>query len=200
MLAELESNDSAEDGSSGMKGEALASIRQLLYLEIQSKQANGEIVTKKLDHNAPAQLLRSAVSESSRQGGRWSNSHRTLVKVSSLFYNLPVRRKVMRPDVEINHLKEFVQHMSVLHHNISWTLTSCDLSPPSGSNTIPATSSAKVLLRLGSQVSVAKRFLSLHGVESMLNLQEVSHSVCEFTLQGFLTPPLTECCVKSGDA
>ena len=48
----------------------------------------------------------------------------TVVTVRNLFHNMPVRQKAIRQRLEREEasVREYVQRMSVLHHDISWTL------------------------------------------------------------------------------
>lgn len=123
----------------------------------------------------------------------------TTVSVDGLFYNLAVRLKALRSDVEMNHVKEFMQRMSVLHHSIQMTLIDALRK--------------KTVFRVKSQSSVSKRFISLHGLKLYLQLQvsasivlincppfhftvlqEVRMTVGSYTIGGLLSPPVNECC------
>ena len=197
-LHHSENGEAFDDSTYGMKGEALVSLRHLSNMLIESRMKNSDsaahenlICIKNMQHNCRVECYTVNVTDRSRLSARWNQTHSTGVCIYNLFHNLPVRRKAMKADTERSLIKEFIHHMSVLHHNISWTLSECNLSSKT-----QVISTETVLLRLPSQVSVAKRFLHLHGVENMVNMQEISHTTRGFTLQGFMTPPLSEYCTK----
>lgn len=163
------------DPSYGMKGEALAAIRALACLKIESKPQlatiSDTVFTKQFNgHKAAAQV---ATANSSQHSILHNQDHGTVVSVYDLFRNLPVRRKVVRAEVEVSYIKEFIQNMSILHHSISWTLSTGRLVSHNGSIGAPSSSAGQqcVLLRLPGQVSVAKRFIGFHGLQNMLNMQ-----------------------------
>ena len=79
-------------------------------------------------------------------------------------------------------IKEFIQHMCVLHHNINWLVIITDLRnnnssvnssgrQTSGTNTNTNTKPAATLCKWVSQVSVAKRLIQLHGISAVHKLQ-----------------------------
>ena len=80
----------------------------------------------------------------------------TSIAVYNLFHNLSVRAKAMRADVEMGCVKDFMRRMSVLHHSINWMLVD--------------KSKDKVIFRAASLSSVAKRFISLHGLDIFLRM------------------------------
>ena len=80
----------------------------------------------------------------------------TSIAVYNLFHNLSVRAKAMRADVEIGCVKDFMRRMSVLHHSINWMLVD--------------KSKDRVIFRAPSLSSVAKRFISLHGMDIYLRM------------------------------
>lgn len=82
--------------------------------------------------------------------------HGTSIAVYNLFHNLSVRAKAMRADVEIGCIKDFMRRMSVLHHSINWLLVD--------------KSKDRVIFRAPSHSSVAKRFISLHGLDIFLRM------------------------------
>lgn len=73
----------------------------------------------------------------------------TKVKVWHLFEGLPARRKAMRPNTEMIRLKEFVQRMSILYHDVDWLL----VDERTGS----------IIMKLEVRPSVSARFSVFHG-------------------------------------
>lgn len=77
----------------------------------------------------------------------------TRVGVRQLFENLPARRKALRKNLEIFRVKEFIQRMSILYHDVSWLLVDAN--------------SAKTIFKLQSQPSVSARFMHYHGQQGL---------------------------------
>lgn len=80
----------------------------------------------------------------------------TSIAVYNLFHNLSVRAKAMRADVEMAYVKDFMRRMSVLHHSINWLLVD--------------KSKDRIIFHAPSHSSVAKRFISLHGLDVFLRM------------------------------
>jgi DNA mismatch repair ATPase MutL len=106
-----------------------------------------------------------------------------VVKVLNLFHNLPVRRCSTRKEAELSSIREYVQHMSVLHHSVHWSLQL--LCPPHSSSSILGrssqlhiaapirrSSSSSCLLDLVAQGSVIDRLTAIHG-RSIISKLEV---------------------------
>lgn len=80
----------------------------------------------------------------------------TKVKVWHLFEGLPARRKAMKPNTEMIRVKEFVQRMSILYHDVDWLLVDERVG--------------KILMKLEPRPSVSARFSVFHG-------QQIQHKM-----------------------
>ena len=96
--------------------------------------------------------------------------HGTSIAVYNLFHNLSVRAKAMRADVEMAYVKDFMRRMSVLHHSINWLLVD--------------KSKDRKIFHAPSHSSVAKRFISLHGLEVFLRMTVYTSTtfICMYVL------------------
>ena len=118
----------------GCKGEALSALRQIcqhldiytvpygqrkdiyhknLSLSTSQKHSNDNFNQENSIH-----ILRNDID----QTNIFNYEHGTVVKVVGLFHNLPVRRNSIKPEIELNHIKEYVQRIGVLHHHIAWSI------------------------------------------------------------------------------
>ena len=133
-----------------MKGEALAALRSISEsLEITTRQINCSYHMKKkfkyISENHQEEISMSKCIDDKIQFG-------TKVIVSNLFFNLSVRRKSIKTELEINLIKDFIVKMSILHHHIEWLLVE------------EQDRRKKVICELPSESSVSNRFTSLHGI------------------------------------
>lgn len=166
---EWNSTSKSENGSShGFRGEALAGTRILSSMTVTSKIAD---------------CRSTYVKSFGQQGGYAEQDHCTLklssspiahsgtiVKVSQLFSGLPARRKSIRPNVEMLRVKEFIQKMSILYHDVGWLLIdNC---------------TDKIILKLELQPSVSARFSVFHGQEIQCRMKvcNLRLSISTFTL------------------
>ena len=100
----------------------------------------------------------------------------------NLFHNLPVRRCSTRKEAELSSIREYIQHMSVLHHSVHWSLqllcstnSSSSILGRSSQLHIAAPirgSSSSCLLDLVAQDSVVDRLTAIHG-RSIISKLEV---------------------------
>jgi DNA mismatch repair ATPase MutL len=195
------------DNSYGLKGEALACLRQLSStVEVvtssvsaahrsrsgtstrQQKDSGVICATMKgsnktLNYVASNSIDSGHVATGTGSSGSGSGSgygfadgHGTILRVHGLFHTLPVRQKAMKSSVELARIKDFLQHMSVLHHSITWTLLAGTVGEGEPGN-ILATSGAVHRKELWHQVgvtSVLKRLYSLHGLLVVSQMQVCS--------------------------
>lgn len=138
--------------SYGMKGEALAALKELSEMEIMSctEDSTGTLVKKFCGTN---DIYKVYDTDRSKSG--------TKVMIKNLFHNVPVRQASTRSILELNLIKEFIKNMSVLHHQVSWNL-------------IDSATKMKNVIKLDLESSVAARFASYHG-EHVLNRMKVSN-------------------------
>ena len=72
---------------------------------------------------APEAVMPSAADDIAN--GSISTKSGTRVTASGIFHFLPVREKSVNQGGELNLIRQFVQNMSILHHNIRWRLVDC---------------------------------------------------------------------------
>lgn len=150
-VGEWNSTSKHEKGlSHGFRGEALAAARVLSTMTLTSKTEDCDRTYTKLfrelgncDEKIHCNMTTASNSLILHSG--------TQVTIWQLFDRLPARRKSIQPHVEILRIKEFVQRMSMLYHDVGWLL-------------INATTK-KVLMKLVPEASVCARFSSFHGQE-----------------------------------
>ena len=171
------SKDQGCRDSYGLKGQALSALEELSHLIIITTPPQCSC-TYIRDHR---QQISSVGKASSIHAADESG---TVVKVLNLFHNLPVRRCSTRKETELSSIREYIQHMSVLHHSVHWSVHL--LCPPNSSYSssilgrtsqlhIAAPirgSSSSCLLDLVAQVSVVDRLTAIHG-RSIISKLEV---------------------------
>jgi DNA mismatch repair ATPase MutL len=143
---------SQSPGKYGSNGTTLAALLALsTKLEIVSKTREGGHTLKSICSQSDSQpTVRIAEAPIRTPSG-------TRVIVSNMYHNLPPREKSMRPHVEIARIRDFVQHMAVLHHRVGWRLVDGD--------------ARKVLAHLPPQLSVGARYASFHGDSQLCKMQ-----------------------------
>jgi DNA mismatch repair ATPase MutL len=155
VAGEWNSTSKRENGSShGFRGEALAATRTLSSMTITSKTGDCRSTYLKsfLKNEDNAGDDCSEITLSSTAIARSG----TKVKVWHLFEGLPARRKAMRPNTEMIRVKEFVQRMSILYHDVDWLL----IDERTG----------KTIMKLEVRPSVSARFSVFHG-------QQIQHKM-----------------------
>ena len=134
--------------SHGFRGEALAATRMLSSMTLTSKTVDcRSTYVKSFEHDKLT--LKAATTGIIGSG--------TIVSVMQLFDRLPARRKSMRPNVELLRVKEFVQRMSILYHDVAWVLID--------------DSTGKIVMKLKPQASVSARFSAFHGQQIQLKMK-----------------------------
>jgi DNA mismatch repair ATPase MutL len=98
----------------GCKGEALAAISRLAMLEIRSRPRNSNTVNRIVIGNGSA--------TSSDFEHYFSSGGGTTIVVTDIFRHLPVRRKALRANLEVHHIREMVKRYSVCHKDIRFSL------------------------------------------------------------------------------
>jgi DNA mismatch repair ATPase MutL len=101
----------------GFRGEALSSIREVGTLDLTTRSSThlGITMTKRMDHINTAHLwLRPAMTARA--------SHGTTITVTGIFARWAVRRKALRPSVEIDGVIRRVQCLALINNGISFTL------------------------------------------------------------------------------
>ena len=132
--------------SHGFKGEALAAIRVLSSMTVTSKVSEcPSTYVKSFNHHDHYELDECSF-ELSRSHIVGSG---TRVAVWQLFKRLPARKLSMRPNSELMKIKELVQRLSIIYHDIGWILVD--------------DSTGRVIMNLKPQESVSARFSAFHG-------------------------------------
>lgn len=147
--------------SHGFKGEALAAIRVLSSMAVTSKTSESCFTyIKSFDHHDNYEL--------DKRTFELSRSHivgsGTRVAVWQLFKRLPARRMSMRSHIELTKIKDLVQRMSILYHDVGWILID--------------DSTGRVIMNLKPQESVSARFSAFHGqlIQSKMKVSEKIHA------------------------
>ena len=98
----------------GFRGEALASIAAIAQVELRTRQHDSELGT-----------------EVTIEGSHIIDQHPsacprgTTLAVKNLFYNVPARRNFLKKDsVEMSHIEEVFRRITLIHHDLGFTLTS----------------------------------------------------------------------------
>ena len=156
--------------SHGFRGEALAAIRMLSNLTVSSKAANCSSTYMKTFEERGTDICNDC-SVLAKSSIHIANSG-TRVRVRHLFENLPARRKALRRNLEIFKVKEFIQRMSILYHDVSWLLVDAN--------------SKKTVTKLQSQLSVSARFMHFHGQQVLHKMQVRTQSVYPSAEEFFL--------------
>lgn len=106
----------------------------------------------------------------------------TIVTVKGAFHTLPVRKNAIKMDVELTNIKTMVERLSVLHHDVTWTFKEARYQ--------------RELVYAPAQSSVAKKVINTYGIGAMTKMQSVCFVSDRFRLEGFLTPPSSDCCLS----
>lgn len=146
----------------GCKGEALAAIRSLCHLYINSKQkASNLAYTSLLDDTNTPIVETQCVDESNVDDSACAlNRSGCTIRVFNIFHNVPVRRKHIKRLTEIQGIMQFIQHISLLFYNVRFNVVEVD-----------EYGGCKGILHMPVVESVATRFVSLHGACSLSKMQ-----------------------------
>ncbi|XP_054758647.2 DNA mismatch repair protein Mlh3-like [Lytechinus pictus] len=149
----------------GYRGEALASIKEISsVLEITSRARGSELTYSKLFHHGKDQGVTKA-SKVRLSGG-------TTVTARNVFYNLPVRRKMLSSPLVYEQICKQLQAISLIHPQISLTLR----NDSTGVKSIQTHHSS----------SVVQTFGYLFGKDVVGGLKEVNHIHAVFNISGFI--------------
>ena len=147
--------------SLGFRGEALPSIASVSNVRLKTSDGNvGTIVTLSGGENME-------VTGSDLQKG-------TIITVSDLFYNTPVRLKYLKNlYVELANIVEYVNKMALAHPDIKFTLTNND----------------KVLLATDGSGDLLKVIYQIYGVAVSKKLIEVQKENDDYYVSGYISYP-----------
>eukprot|EP00057_Strongylocentrotus_purpuratus_P030030 XP_780519.3 PREDICTED: DNA mismatch repair protein Mlh3 [Strongylocentrotus purpuratus] len=149
----------------GYRGEALASIKEISsVLEISSRARGSEVTYSKLYRHGKDQGI-SKHSKVRPSGG-------TTVAAHNVFYNLPVRRKVLCSPLVYEQICKRLQAISLIHPQISLTLR----NDSTGVKSIQTHNSS----------SIVQTFGYLFGKDVADCLKEVNHIRTIFNVSGFI--------------
>ena len=147
--------------SLGFRGEALPSIASVSNVMLKTSDGNvGTIVTLSGGENME-------VTSSDLQKG-------TIITVSDLFYNTPVRLKYLKNlYVELANIVEYVNKMALAHPDIKFTLTNND----------------KVLLATDGSGDLLKVIYQIYGVDVSKKMIEVQKENDDYYVSGYISYP-----------
>ena len=147
--------------SLGFRGEALPSIASVSNVRLKTSNGNvGTIVTLSGGENME-------VTSSDLQKG-------TIITVSDLFYNTPVRLKYLKNlYVELANIVEYVNKMALAHPDIKFTLTNND----------------KVLLATDGSGDLLKVIYQIYGVDVSKKMIEVQKENDDYYVSGYISYP-----------
>ena len=147
--------------SLGFRGEALPSIASVSNVRLKTSDGNvGTIVTLSGGENME-------VTGSDLQKG-------TIITVSDLFYNTPVRLKYLKNlYVELANIVEYVNKMALAHPDIKFTLTNND----------------KVLLSTDGSGDLLKVIYQIYGVDVSKKMIEVQKENDDYYVSGYISYP-----------
>ncbi len=131
-------NKTIRGGTYGCKGEALASIARIANIEIKTKCSQSTVTNRMVIGKISSLFTEN--SDSSFTG--------TCVLVTNIFSELPVRRKALKSNVELSRIKDVIKRLSVIHHQVRFSLFDCG--------------SHKLLLNLTPDTTVLRRLKALH--------------------------------------
>eukprot|EP01040_Poterioochromonas_malhamensis_P001042 gene1042-1105_t len=155
----------------GNRGQSLAALRTLCKsVEIVSKANEADSSWVKFMTVEEEELRQ--IDDSIKTG--------TIVTVKGAFHALPVRKNAIKMDVELTNIKTMVERLSVLHHDVTWTFREARYQ--------------RELVYAPAQPSVAKKVINTYGISVMTKMQSVCFVSDRFRLEGFLTPPTSDCC------
>lgn len=147
--------------SLGFRGEALPSIASVSHVLL--KTSNGEIGTiVEIDGGKITKVERSDLQKG------------TVITVSDLFYNTPVRLKYLRNlYVELANIVEYLDKMALSYPSIKFTLINND----------------KVLLETDGRGDLLKVIYQIYGADAAKKMVEVEASNDDYTVSGYISYP-----------
>uniref|UniRef100_S4RVD9 MutL homolog 3 (E. coli) n=1 Tax=Petromyzon marinus TaxID=7757 RepID=S4RVD9_PETMA len=149
----------------GYRGEALASIASVSsVVEITSRATSSSRTYTKVIQDMQSVIVHEA--EKIRP------SHGTTVTVHNFFYNLPVRRKCIPPILEYEKIRQKIEAIALVHHQVSFTLK----------NEYTGTVSVQCQ-RTNSMLS---RFGQIFGETKAQRLSEINYQSEKFQIAGYI--------------
>ena len=98
----------------GFRGEALASIAAIAQVELRTRQHDSELGTQVTIEGSHIVSQQPTVCPAG-----------TSLSVKNLFFNVPARRNFLKKDsVEFSHIEEVFRRVTLIHHDLGFTLTS----------------------------------------------------------------------------
>ncbi|CAN0401051.1 unnamed protein product [Lampetra fluviatilis] len=149
----------------GYRGEALASIASVSsVVEITSRATSSSRTYTKVIQDMQSVIVHEA--EKIRP------SHGTTVTVHNFFYNLPVRRKCIPPILEYEKIRQKIEAIALVHHQVSFTLKN--------ENT------GTVSVQCQRTNSMLSRFGQIFGQTKAQRLSEINYQSEKFQIAGYI--------------
>ena len=134
-------SNSKSNSNYGCKGEALAAIRSLCHIRIDTRHVDSDLVYRSVldDTNTPMVTKRDQHTNSSSMSAPGSGPGSrpdpgSIVYVYDIFHSIPVRRKHIKKLTEIQAITKFIQYISLLFYNVQFNVLEVDSSRSNGIN------------------------------------------------------------------
>lgn len=146
----------------GFRGEALASVASVAKIEMISKTANAEGNKIVLEDGEVVEFKPAA------------SSVGTIISVSNLFYNTPVRYKFLKKDyTEVGYIEDIIRNLSLMNKHIAFKLIN----------------NGKVILQTNGDSNFRSVIYSIYGNEIAKNIIEVDEEFDGIRVSGVIGKP-----------
>lgn len=158
-----EESDLFSISSLGFRGEALASIAEVSNLKIKSKTKENEVGNFiEIEGGIPL------------TNERIGCSNGTIIEISNIFYNVPARKKFLKPpEVELAHIIDIVTRYALIKKEIS----------------IKLIHNKKEIINSQRTESQLNNIIFIYGTEIIKNLIEVNYKNEKLKIQGYISKP-----------
>ncbi|XP_023213650.1 DNA mismatch repair protein Mlh3-like [Centruroides sculpturatus] len=150
----------------GYRGEALASLREVSgIIEIVSKCSNCSDTFSKLFVKGKTEGVTKCSTKISESG--------TIVSVINLMYNMPVRQNMISNILDLEHCRNQLANIALIHSNISFVLI----------NEI----TEEIVLQTHKSNSILTNFITLYGQKKAKNLKKVECVLSPYEIKGYIS-------------
>jgi len=149
--------------SLGFRGEALASMAEVSYIKIKTKEKDSD-VGNMVEVEGGILLANEKI----------GCPDGTSVEIQDLFYNVPARKKFLKsPEVELAHIIDIVTRYALIRKDISFILSHND----------------KEILNSQKTDNQLNNIIFVYGTDIAKNLIEVDYKAADIKIQGFISKP-----------